>query len=290
MKGTNQRYAFSLLELMVVVAILAVALGLLFAGVQRIRDSAHRVQSTNNLKQIALAIHHFSDGHRGRLPTVGAWQPPTVYVNSMVLVYPAVNAPSLFWRILPYVEQGNQAAGKEYTTVGVFVSPADPTASTGLSKGEPLCSYAANGVVFKDNTRRMPASFSDGMSNTIAFAERYTRCGNVKFEYPNWNLNEYRPAFADYGQIVPLTKGDPPQSWPSQDGLMPPQVTSELFTFQAAPSASKCDAGLAQTPHASGMLVALADGSVRQIAPAISVTTYWGLVTPASNELIATDW
>ena len=45
-----------------------------------------------------------------------------------------------------------------------------------------------------------------------------------------------------------------------------------------------------QTPHRIGMLVALVDGSVRQIAPGISPTTFWAAVTPAGGEVLGSDW
>jgi hypothetical protein len=50
-----------------------------------------------------------------------------------------------------------------------------------------------------------------------------------------------------------------------------------------------CNVYLAQTPHPGGMLVALADGSVRQLRPNIDPTVYWGAVTPAGGEVLA-DW
>jgi len=38
------------------------------------------------------------------------------------------------------------------------------------------------------------------------------------------------------------------------------------------------------------MLVALADGSVRTIAPSISAVTFWAAVTPAGGEMLGADW
>ena len=45
-----------------------------------------------------------------------------------------------------------------------------------------------------------------------------------------------------------------------------------------------------QTPLRIGILVALVDGSVRQIAPGISPTTFWAAVTPAGGEVLGSDW
>ena len=50
-----------------------------------------------------------------------------------------------------------------------------------------------------------------------------------------------------------------------------------------------CDPTLNQTPHASGMLAAFADGSVRILNPDIRHEIFWGAVTPAGGEILG-DW
>ena len=61
-------------------------------------------------------------------------------------------------------------------------------------------------------------------------------------------------------------------------------------TFQTVPSIRNCNPALAQTPHRSGMLVAMGDGSVRILAPGMSEATYWAAVTPAGGEILGPDW
>jgi prepilin-type N-terminal cleavage/methylation domain-containing protein len=290
------RRAFTLVELLVVIAIIAIIVGLLLPAIQKVRESALRTQSMNNLKQIGLGLHNYHDSQAGKLPMLNGQGTGPI-------------PRSLFIVLMPHIDQGNvyaayinspQAFSSAYT-VKPYLSPADPTI-TDLADARGLASYAANAQVFVD-WPRMPATFADGTSNTLTFAEHYARgCNGTVFHWyrkspegPGGVERMHRASFADngpairasdptsaqyYEDVYPVTGANPPTSRGSIPGL----------TFQVRPKLSECDPRLAQGPHSGGMLAALADGSVRTLAPGMSETTYWGAVTPAGGEVLDNDW
>lgn len=203
----NTRVAASLLELLVVVAILAVLVGLLLPAVQKVRLAAARTKSANKMRQLVGAAHALSDRH-GMMPLleeyvpgarvkVGKWT-----AHKLDKRYYSWNEAPLFSLVqeLDGMASMKYSGGASYYTYtdAPHQSPADPNYDQSHPPGEAVwvihkrdgtvergeiqgnCSYVVNATAAK---LRAPlhAAFADGTSNTIYLAETY--CKSAATEY-----------------------------------------------------------------------------------------------------------
>src|SRR5438067_9530111 len=94
---SRPRRGFTLIELLVVIAIIAVLIALLLPAVQSAREAARRMQCTNNLKQIVLAMHNYISANDA-LPTFYIIYSPVGGNNTAQDYSPLA-------RMLPFLEQ-----------------------------------------------------------------------------------------------------------------------------------------------------------------------------------------
>src|SRR5207249_3548905 len=104
MLTTTKHRGFTLIELLVVIAIIAVLIALLLPAVQAAREAARRIDCTNNLKQLGLAMHNYHDSV-GAFPIgVMGIRSPTLYA-SVGDPTGTINRRTWAFMILPYLEK-----------------------------------------------------------------------------------------------------------------------------------------------------------------------------------------
>jgi hypothetical protein len=268
------------MELLVVVALIAVLVGMLLPAVQKIREATHRAACLNNIRQLSVASHNCHTTHSKLPPMVGNFPDSSEagdYGNVFFFLLPFLDQEPLFrmsWNGSIH-ELDDLANGLYARPVKTFLCPSDPTAPTNglMDNGWAAGCYGANFLVFGNpgidwqGEARIPTHFPDGASRTILFAERYARCGAYgslwarSSEYDDWV-----PTFA-FKVIGPKS----------------------VFQSSPTPWQTGCDPSRPSTAHGVGMNVGMADGSARRLARSIDPTTWWGYCTPDGNEVYAED-
>jgi type II secretory pathway pseudopilin PulG len=311
-----KRAGFTLISLLLVIAILAMLLALLIPAVQKVREAAARTQTVNDLKQITLACHSCNDVYK-KLPPATGWfgqvaapnvmSPGKVPMTVHIYLMPFFEQDNLYKQILA----GNVVEGKggmpaiESIVVPSLVSPQD---FTQVNNGAGATNLVANLRVFSDTgmtakwdepikpgkdgtnsitghpwyygTASILRTFPDGTSNTMAFTTMYSVCGNdapvTKF-CTSAAKEKHAPFF---GFHVPSAKATHDMDGPTKDEI-----------FQVQPEQKNCNPSYTPQSFAfSGISVSLFDGSVRYVSPSITPRT-WGLVLQPNDGMpLGDDW
>jgi prepilin-type N-terminal cleavage/methylation domain-containing protein len=294
----RERTGFTLIELLVVIAIIAILIGLLLPAVQKVREAAARTQSTNNLKQLTLAVHNY-EGVYNKLPANAQTLPSGLRV-------------SCHWLLLPFIEQSNlqntsgvsNAAylANAKTVVRTFIAPLDTSlpgqittvngvdwAASNYAANHPIFGYPGNGTNWTgfanndwDNKGRKIATITDGASNTVMFGERYAKCssGGSLWAYRNTDPAPTGPSYPGWARMSFF-----PANWTSNNHSTP-------FTAvppQNRPTVANCSPYNLQSFSASGCQVSMCDGSVRNVQTSISSTVWFAAIWPDDGQVLG-DW
>jgi prepilin-type N-terminal cleavage/methylation domain-containing protein/prepilin-type processing-associated H-X9-DG protein len=171
------RRGFTLIELLVVIAIIAILIGLLVPAVQKVRGAAARIQCSNNLHQMALAMHMYHDSYAAF---------PPAFSKAAVAGQPGNNWGWQVW-ILPFVEQGNlyniinptgtniSVNAATTTKLSVYMCPGDVgQVINPWFGGYAKSNYAVSEQICDGGSAIPMRTITDGTSNTLMIGERDT--------------------------------------------------------------------------------------------------------------------
>jgi prepilin-type N-terminal cleavage/methylation domain-containing protein/prepilin-type processing-associated H-X9-DG protein len=311
---SNRQSAFTLIELLVVIAIIAILIGLLLPAVQKVRESANRMQCTNNLKQLGLAMHNHQSTYGGLPygqyqplitnpppPAVKPWAAPHSWCVEVLPfielqnVYNMINLNVSFQSPLNYAING--------TMIKLFVCPSAPpgdptTRASGFNMSgldyifqfavsAPDLPYVGFPVPSNSdptgmsalgrNIRRPITDITDGTSNTVLLVEDAGR-------KQAWLMGKY------VGTLPPGYNGQDNGGWAdfyvggSLDFL---QGWNPATNSQGGPCVVNCaNDGQIYAFHVGGANVLLADGSVHFLNQSTTMGTLVELTTRSGGEVL----
>jgi len=297
--GPWRQRGFTLVELLVVVAIIATLIGLLLPAVQAVRESSRRSSCMNSLKQVALGLQAFHDANRLL---------PPGYVSGFDAAGKDTG-PGWGWaaRILPHVEQAAlfqridlklpieapASAGPRESGVATFLCPSDsppaapfpvgPRSSTGALTAT-TCSVApanyvgsfgvgepgidGDGVFCRDSKVRFK-DVTDGLSHTLMIGERSFRHAE----------STWVGAVTGAGQAP--TAGSPMGLQVNNASNFVLGHTGESYDGPAGPT----EINNFTSPHVGGGVFGFVDGHTTFLGLSIDYATYKALSTRAQGDV-----
>jgi prepilin-type processing-associated H-X9-DG protein len=297
----EKRSAFTLVEALLVIAIVAVLSTLLFSAIQQAREAANRAACANNLRQIGLACHSYHDNNDVFPPGY------TAAANAD----PTSTRPGWGWaaHLLPYLDQsalsqsidfcwpieapGNAAA--RLTVVKVFLCRSDPSVPAAFTivdgAGQPIVdaapiSYAATSGaaeldqipgplegVFYRNSRMRIADITDGTTTTTLIGDR------------SWNWSMATWAGAVQGSVLHGGPRNPHRNSPDAAYPAPSFCLAQNKRFN---DRTDLDGALDDfsSLHPGGINMLFADGTVRFLRDTMDPVVFTAMGTRAGGEVV----
>ncbi|MDB5349994.1 MAG: prepilin-type N-terminal cleavage/methylation protein [Planctomycetota bacterium] len=322
-----RRRGFTLIELLVVIAIIGVLIALLLPAVQAAREAARRIQCTNNMKQLGLAMQNYHDtmgsfAFGGRTP-FGAAAPPGGCTNFWY------DDMSWYFGLLPYYEQTTIFNAVNFDLT--ISSPANMTGrqvkinslgcpSSGLDTDEfpntcwsrIRCNYAVNfGNTDFGQDSGVPDPLQPG--NTLNFRGAPFALGKT---FSMANIMDGTSTTMMWGELIsphdspgwdgPIAESQIAIGGQSFQALFPPNAKyPDLVVRQCPPpgdlnsiygcivigpaGAERGQAFITKSKHAAGVNTGFCDGSVRFVKNSINIATWRALSTTQGGETISGD-
>ena len=298
----RQQRAFTLVEMLVVIAIIGMLVALLLPAVQAAREASRRSKCENNLRQLGLATQNFEGAYGYIPPSATDVTPRRGYMSY----------------ILPYIEQGN--VGKAYNTTVDWFAPANQTAiQTQLAVIQcptaPLQNRLSPGMTdtvswtgacgdygvmqaldsstttymgvtsdkalkrgfTRDRETTYYSEVTDGLSNSILWVE-------VAGRPDLWILGKKMAPSVIGKTVASLAESG---VWGSRSfKLQPRGHTLDGLNFPGACAVNCSNNSGVYSFHSGLALVGMGDGSVRTLREGLDIYVFYHLVTIQAGDLI----
>jgi hypothetical protein len=300
---TRSRRAFTLFQLLLILALLAILLGLLLPAVAKVRMAAARSQSANNLKQIALAVHNYESTY-----TVLPPGNDDNHFSVAAKLLPFIEQDNLFKLIdlkKPIDDKANAEARK--AIIKVYQSPLDPILSVSMDYGATNYLFNAgakydlkdnDGIFYQDSKLKF-TDITDGTSNTLLAGETLKGDGGVRA------VNVRRQhVLLKKDALKDLTEESGVKEWKDDKHIAADRCASWMdgrflqgtFAGNRMLNDPRPDVSCAGAGGLSGLRtliggsnVAICDGSVRFVSVNVKLDVIKALSTRAGGEVLNPD-
>ncbi len=301
--------AFTLIEMLVCLAIIAVLISLLLPAVQMTREGARRTSCKNNLFQIGVGLHNYHDMHRtfppGYVSAVGpAGQDLGPGWGWAAMLMPFIEQ-RVIWREIPFEHPCHSAPTLTVTTqrIETFLCPSDwrPTLGSGYVANFGLSSSSqrpdqGEGVFFRNSRIRLrdiddgPMTFlvgeRSGVNGGADWAGIFSELTFARKEPEPKQVHITSERFRVLGHTGPLQgiQAPPAVESKAQRGSAGTELNPRS-TVHSMGVQSSCPEDFSG-PHVGGSHFLLVDGSVRFVSFQVDPTVYAALATRAGGELV----
>jgi prepilin-type N-terminal cleavage/methylation domain-containing protein/prepilin-type processing-associated H-X9-DG protein len=303
----TQRKGFTLIEVLVVIAIIAILIGLLLPAVQKVREAANRNKCQNNLKQLGLALHGYHDANLVFPPgeddnhTMEAYTLPYIEQDNVARLiqwnargYTSTGYTPQLNRILIYLCPSSTAAQTQnaynFAAAGAWYDMCYLTEYLGIagSDRDPTYPSASTLGTFYYNSKTNFKDILDGTSNTICVGEfsgvtqgqKLNAYGGTSDNTVTWDLTWFGYSHGEF-------------TWPDKTIAFPPNspyfwcnyaTTSPLYVGVC--TANVVSRAALKSLHLGGINVLFVDGHVDFINNSIDMTTYRNLADRADGFVV----
>jgi prepilin-type N-terminal cleavage/methylation domain-containing protein len=274
---------FTLVELLVVMAVIGILVGLFLPAIQSAREAARRMQCANNLVQLILAVNSYEMAH-------GVYPSGTIDAQGPVRNVPTGYHHSWVTQILPYLEQNNvdrhldrsvsvyDPNNNRVRAIGLSVLNC-PSFSLGFGGYSAYAGVhhdveapidADNHGVFFLNSRIQYRDVTDGTSQTLFIGEKIPLAGDLGWASGTRATlrNTGTPVNIGRGTFVlPAQPAGVAMATPVSDAASASGTTTPIINGQPV---GPLAVGGFSSEHLAGALFARGDGSVGLISASIS--------------------